>query len=151
MLVNVVIGIVEKEKKILLIQRKRGDFVGLWGLPGGKIEDKEHIPEAIQREIEEETGMKTKFEKLLGTCTEIMHDTGNTSILNCCLLSIEENTKVSEEAELEHHWFSEEDIRQEKNIIESDLVFIKTFYQQRKTNYLALDCYREENGTYYWE
>lgn len=32
-MVNVVLGIVEKEKKILLVKRERGDFTNLWAIP----------------------------------------------------------------------------------------------------------------------
>ncbi len=32
-MVNVVLGIVEKENKILLIKRERGDFANLWAIP----------------------------------------------------------------------------------------------------------------------
>lgn len=64
-MVNVVIGIVEKEGKILLIQRERGDFVGLWGIPGGKVEECEHIDEAVEREMLEEIGIKLNFKELL--------------------------------------------------------------------------------------
>ena len=73
-MVNVVLGLVEKDDKILLIQRERGDFVGLWGIPGGKVEECEHIDEAVKREMLEEIGINMKFEKLLGFCTEIMNE-----------------------------------------------------------------------------
>ena len=52
-MINVVIGIITYEDKILLIKRERGDFIGLYGLPGGKVEECEHIDTAIQREINE--------------------------------------------------------------------------------------------------
>ena len=32
-MVNVVLGIVEKEKKILLVKRERGDLANLWAIP----------------------------------------------------------------------------------------------------------------------
>ena len=71
-MVNVVLGIVEKEDKILLIQRERGDFIGLWGIPGGKVEECEHIDEAVKREMLEEIGIDMKFQELLGVSSEIM-------------------------------------------------------------------------------
>lgn len=46
-MLNVVVGIIANEDKILLIKRERGDFIGLYGLPGGKVEEYEHIDEAI--------------------------------------------------------------------------------------------------------
>ena len=51
-MVNVGIGVITKQDKVLLIKRERGDFVGLWGLPGGKVEECEHIDKAIEREIQ---------------------------------------------------------------------------------------------------
>lgn len=56
----------------LLIKREKGDFIGLYGLPRGKVEECEHIDIAIERQINEELGLKLKFNKLLGTATEIM-------------------------------------------------------------------------------
>ena len=47
-MVNVVLGIVQKEEKILLVKRERGDFVGLWAIPGGKVEECEHLDEAVK-------------------------------------------------------------------------------------------------------
>ncbi|MCD6094481.1 NUDIX domain-containing protein [bacterium] len=40
---SVVISALIKNNQILLIKRVRGDYIGLWGLPGGKIEKEEHL------------------------------------------------------------------------------------------------------------
>ena len=53
-MINVVIGIIANEDRILLIKRERGDFRGLYGLPGGKVEECEHIDMTMEREIQEE-------------------------------------------------------------------------------------------------
>ncbi len=56
-MINVVIGIITKQDKVLLIKRERGDFVGLCGIPERKIEESEHFDIAIEREIKEELGL----------------------------------------------------------------------------------------------
>ena len=149
-MVNVVLGIVEKEKKILLVKRERGDFENLWAIPGGKIEECEHIDDAITREMREEIGISMKFVKLLGTATEIMHDNNSTSLLYICLLNIENGDLIST-PEFETNWFSIDEIKNANNIIESDKVFIEQFYFHHDKNYLKLDCYRDDTGNYYWK
>lgn len=149
-MVNVAIGIITMNEKVLLIKRERGDFVGLWGMPGGKIEDCEHIDTTIEREIYEELGLKLKFNKLLGIATEIMHDRNSTSILNCCELIMDNNQKISN-PEFEYKWFTKEELSNSNLIIESDKVMIENFYYNNKTNYLKLDCYRDKEGKYFWE
>ena len=56
--------------KILLIQRRKGAYVGLWGLPGGKLEFGEHIHEAALREFVEETGIIGQFRDIVATVSE---------------------------------------------------------------------------------
>ena len=149
-MVNVVLGIVEKEDNILLIQRERGDFIGLWGIPGGKVEECEHIDEAVKREMLEEIGIDMKFRELLGVSSEIMHDKNSTSLLYICLLNMDNSVEI-ENPEFRYKWFSKEDIEKATDIIESDKKFIEEFYIKRNKNYLKMDCYRKENGEYYWE
>ena len=149
-MVNVVLGIVEKEDKILLIQRERGDFIGLWGIPGGKVEECEHIDEAVKREMLEEIGIDMKFRELLGVSSEIMHDKNSTSLLYIFLLNMDNSVEI-ENPEFRYKWFSKEDIEKATDIIESDKKFIEEFYIKRNKNYLKMDCYRKENGEYYWE
>lgn len=149
-MVNVAIGVITSEDKILLIKRERGDFVGLWGLPGGKVEECEHIDMAIEREIKEELGLKLKFNQLLGTTTEVMHNTNSTSIIHCCELLMDKEQEISN-PEFEYKWFSKEEIISSDVIIESDKIMINNFYYNNSVNYLKLDCYIDENGKYFWK
>lgn len=149
-MVNVAIVVVEKEDKILLIKRERGDFIGLWGLPGGKVEECEHIDEAAKREMKEELGLDLEFIELLGTATEIMHDKNSTSILNICKLEMNKNQEI-QNPEFEYKWFSRQEIKSSREIIGSDKIFLETFYNERSSNYLKLDCYKDQIGRYYWK
>lgn len=63
----VVAAIIEKDEKILIAQRLKGQFQGLWEFPGGKIEPYESKEQAIVREIEEEFDTELKIEKYLTT------------------------------------------------------------------------------------
>ena len=44
---------------VLLIKRKNPPFKNKWALPGGFVENHEEIKNAAQRELKEETGIKT--------------------------------------------------------------------------------------------
>lgn len=149
-MINVVLGIVEKENKVLVIKRERGDFVGLWGIPGGKVEECEHIDEAILREMLEEIGIKMKFQSVLGLATEIMHDTNSTSVIYVCHLTMEKDCEITN-AEFQYKWVSKEEIESYNDMIESDKIFMEEFYLKKRKNYLKLDCYRNEKGNYFWE
>ena len=51
----VVAGILRRDDRILICQRRRSDAYGLqWEFPGGKVEDGEQLPAALRRELEEE-------------------------------------------------------------------------------------------------
>ncbi|MAG50602.1 DNA mismatch repair protein MutT [archaeon] len=57
----VVAAIIVKNSKILLLKRKKDDFMGgIYELPSGKVEDNEEIDLSLKREIKEETGLKIK-------------------------------------------------------------------------------------------
>jgi ADP-ribose pyrophosphatase YjhB (NUDIX family) len=51
-------GVVIHDKKVLLVRRVRGEDTGEWAIPGGFVEKKEKIEDAIVREVEEETNIK---------------------------------------------------------------------------------------------
>ena len=58
---------IDGELRVLLIQRKRDPFKGLWALPGGFVEKNEKLEEAAARELFEETRLKDIYLEQLYT------------------------------------------------------------------------------------
>ncbi len=63
----IVKGIVIKDTKLLMVQRKHPDvkFDGLWELPGGKVDLGETLEDACVREVAEEAGIVCSSEKII--------------------------------------------------------------------------------------
>ena len=56
-----------KDRKVLLVRRKRPPFAGLWSLPGGKAEGQETPRDAVIRELKEETGLEADIQGIVNT------------------------------------------------------------------------------------
>lgn len=57
-MVQVVAGVLEREGRILICRRKAEQAHALkWEFPGGKVEARESLPQALERELEEELGI----------------------------------------------------------------------------------------------
>lgn len=67
-------GIIKRKNKILLIKRRNPPFQGMYALPGGFVEFGERVENAVVREIEEETGLKTEINKLIGVYSDPNRD-----------------------------------------------------------------------------
>lgn len=85
-------AIVTKEDKILLVKRRIEPFKGFWGLPGGFVEYGETVEEALRREVEEETGLTVKPERLVGVYSEVNRHPGRHVVAICYLTKIEEGS-----------------------------------------------------------
>ena len=57
----VVFGYEEGNISILLIKRKYSPFKDKWAIPGGFVKNEESLEEAVQRELQEETGIKINY------------------------------------------------------------------------------------------
>lgn len=64
-LVGVGAVIVDDQGRVLLIQRGTEPRKGLWSIPGGLVELGEGLPEAVQREVLEETGLHIRPEAVV--------------------------------------------------------------------------------------
>lgn len=52
-------AVITRNSKVLLLRRKKDDFMGgIYEFPGGQVEPEESLEEALIREVEEETGMR---------------------------------------------------------------------------------------------
>ena len=47
----------DREGRVLLVERGTPPGVGLWTVPGGKLESGETLAQAVSREVREETGL----------------------------------------------------------------------------------------------
>lgn len=67
-MIKVVAGIIIKEGKVLIARRAPHKSIpGKWEFPGGKIETDETPEAALERELFEEFGVKTKTGKFIST------------------------------------------------------------------------------------
>lgn len=57
--------------RLLLLQRRREPESGHWGLPGGKVDWLERVPDAVAREIAEELGLVIHPRRLLCVVDQI--------------------------------------------------------------------------------
>jgi 8-oxo-dGTP diphosphatase len=63
---RVAAGILVKDGNVLIARRKPGqNNAGLWEFPGGKIEENETPQECLERELEEELGIRVKAGRIL--------------------------------------------------------------------------------------
>jgi ADP-ribose pyrophosphatase YjhB (NUDIX family) len=61
---------------ILLLRRATAPEAGAWGIPGGKVDPFEPVPDAVRREVEEETGLRLGRLELLSVCDMIDRQAG---------------------------------------------------------------------------
>ena len=69
--------ITRPDGRVLLIQRGNEPGLGLWSLPGGRVEPGEFDEEAVAREVAEETGLTVTVGKLAGRVRRGRYDIGD--------------------------------------------------------------------------
>lgn len=66
-------GVIIKDGKVLLLKRNITPK-GYWCLPGGRIEFRESAENAVKREVHEESGLRTKIDRLVGVYSDPKRD-----------------------------------------------------------------------------
>ncbi|HEY4643326.1 MAG TPA: (deoxy)nucleoside triphosphate pyrophosphohydrolase [Bacteroidota bacterium] len=83
-----VVGVIMRDGKILVCQRKRGTRYGLqWEFPGGKVERGEEVLQTLERELQEELGIRNiRSDKMYTVKTEFP-DGNSFDVTFCFVLS----------------------------------------------------------------
>ncbi len=88
---KVVAAIIKKDNLSLIVQRNKNKHLGLkWEFPGGKVESKETLKEALVREIKEELNITINVHQKIGE--EIYIDSKINVILHYFLCSHKSGT-----------------------------------------------------------
>ncbi|MBQ7889713.1 MAG: (deoxy)nucleoside triphosphate pyrophosphohydrolase [Erysipelotrichaceae bacterium] len=120
--IHVVAAIIEKEDKILIAQRLKGEHQGLWEFPGGKVEDNETNEQALIREIKEEFETDIQINTYLSTI-EYQYPHFNL-VMDCYICTL-----ISESMHLNDHsairWIYPQDAN--INWVPADVLVIETY------------------------
>lgn len=147
---SVVVAAVIHDGRILLIRRRRGDYVNLWGLPGGKVERDEHLAEAAVREIGEEAGIASRFKAYLGLVSEHLVEGDRVTahfLLHVCELT-PLTTHVANDTEGALAWFPLDGIDEMREaIIPSDYLMLEKIIKGRSGGYY--ECVLKKVGEHY--
>jgi len=67
-------AIIFEENGLIMVKRNTEPFKGDYALPGGRVEEKETLKDAIVREVKEETGLDVNPFAMLGVYDDVNRD-----------------------------------------------------------------------------
>lgn len=98
-------GVIMNKGRILLVQRAAADSAGAgsWECPGGKIEFGEGLEAALEREVQEETGLTVAVGALV-YASSFLSDPGRQLIIITYLCKSEDDTVLLSEEHTAYRW-----------------------------------------------
>ena len=107
-----VAGIVfNADQQVLLIKRNQPPAMGMWSIPGGKLEAGESMSAACRREIKEETGLDTEIQNIVAVVERRIENFHYVIIDYLALLADQQNVKPTAQSDVaEAAWISLDDL-----------------------------------------
>lgn len=105
-------GAVVRDGRLLLVRRASRRGRGNWQVPGGFIEPRETIEEAVVREVSEEAGVEAEVEGVLGVRSRVDPESGNSLYIILLLRGLAGDPKPDDHEVDRAGYFSLEEIRQ---------------------------------------
>ncbi|XP_065216980.1 uncharacterized protein LOC135843147 [Planococcus citri] len=124
--------VVNNKDELLTVYQSYGKYE-TWKLPGGYVEPRENLTDAVIREVEEETGIKTKFQ----SCVLFRHthqanfDCSDLYFITVLEPLTEEASEDSEEV-LKVQWMPIEEFLNHPHVHELNKLFIRIYLQQKE-------------------
>ncbi|WP_309608268.1 NrtR DNA-binding winged helix domain-containing protein [Flavobacterium sp.] len=98
---------------VLLIQQKFGTTENYWALPGGLVQNKESIIDAVKRELKEETNVKVNYLEQLYTFGDNVNRDSRNRVISVAYFALVDSTKFDIKADTDAdkvQWFAITDI-----------------------------------------
>ncbi|MBP6409960.1 MAG: NUDIX hydrolase [Pseudarcicella sp.] len=104
----IVFGYAENQLNVLLIKQKYGILKDQWALVGGFVKDNETLNEAVNRELQEETGIKVNYLEQLFTFGDDVKRDPRFRVVSVAYFALINSTKLLPKADTdaeEAKWF----------------------------------------------
>ena len=105
----IVFGYSENQLNVLLIKQKYGTLKNKWALVGGFVKDNETLFEAVNRELQEETGITVNYLEQLFTFGDDIQRDPRGRVISVAYFALVNSTKFNVKADSdaeEAQWFS---------------------------------------------
>ena len=141
-------GLVVLNDRYLLVKHTYGEYKGLWILPGGHVEAAEHIDEAVEREVFEETTIKAFAKQIVSVRSRVRSE----NCTDCYIVFQMEyvsGTPLSDNNENDAaRFFSIEEINCLENIVVLARIIINSHHKKSLSNIprnIEITPYKNDN------
>ncbi|MFD2035215.1 NUDIX domain-containing protein [Belliella marina] len=105
----IVFGYADNKLNVLLIKQKFGELKNQWALVGGFVKDNETLIDAVNRELQEETGIKVNYLEQLFTFGDNVNRDPRFRVVSVAYFALVNSTKLVLQADSDAEdakWFS---------------------------------------------
>jgi len=99
------LAVLVDDEQVLLVRRRNRPDAGRWGFPGGKVEYGETLFDAAERELREETGLRSAARAFLTCLDVIAEDRSHHYALVAVLCGRAEGAPIAADDAEEARWF----------------------------------------------